>query len=501
MPKLVKPGFNDLKTGFPEIAAEAYGWDPETVSTGSNKKVAWICRLGHIWESTVCGRTSQKSGCPICSNKRVAAGFNDLQTKFPDIAKQAYGWDPSTVLPGTDKIKSWKCGHGHIWDVSPNSRTSQDSGCPICSNQRVLAGFNDLNTKFPEIAKEAFGWDPTTVISGSHQKKEWKCESGHTWIATVDSRTNRNSGCPICSNLKLLAGFNDLQTKFPEIAKEAFGWDPTTVIAGTGKKLSWKCELGHTWVAACNIRTSQGTKCPTCSNQRVLAGFNDLQTKFPEIAKEAFGWDPTTVIAGTAKKLGWECGLGHRWFATVDNRTSKGQGCPYCSNKKVLEGFNDLRTKFPEIAAEASGWDPSTIVAGSNQKKTWQCKAGHKWNAVVISRVSGSGCPRCAEYGFNPEKNAWFYLMERPGEQQLGITNNLDVRLRTHERNGWTLLDSTSEPASGQLVLETETAFKKWLKKEIGVIEGTTENWSTTTMEVQSLAELKARSGIGTDLF
>ena len=50
-------------------------------------------------------------------------------------------------------------------------------------------------------------------------------------------------------------------------------------------------------------------------------------------------------------------------------------------------------------------------------------------------------------------------------------------------------------------VLDTEKAFKRWLKKEIGVMEGTTENWSTTKMEVQSLAELKARSGIETDLF
>ena len=50
-------------------------------------------------------------------------------------------------------------------------------------------------------------------------------------------------------------------------------------------------------------------------------------------------------------------------------------------------------------------------------------------------------------------------------------------------------------------MLDTENTFKKWLKKEIGLMEGTTENWSTTKMEVQSLAELKARSGIETDLF
>jgi predicted GIY-YIG superfamily endonuclease len=97
-------------------------------------------------------------------------------------------------------------------------------------------------------------------------------------------------------------------------------------------------------------------------------------------------------------------------------------------------------------------------------------------------------------------KNAWFYLMQRPGEQQIGITNDLRTRLRTHERYGWVLLEHT-EPAQGKKVQAIEAVLKKWLRKNIGTIEGTTENWSTTLMEVLSLAELKARSGIETDLF
>jgi predicted GIY-YIG superfamily endonuclease len=115
--------------------------------------------------------------------------------------------------------------------------------------------------------------------------------------------------------------------------------------------------------------------------------------------------------------------------------------------------------------------------------------------------VQDTGCPICAEYGFNPGKDAWFYLMERTGEQQLGVTNDLPTRLKTHERNGWNLVEHTSVPSRGQKVLDIEKAFKQWLKKEIGLIKGTTENWSTTSMQVQSLAELKERSGIETDLF
>jgi hypothetical protein len=302
-------------------------------------------------------------------------------------------------------------------------------------------------------------------------------------------------------SLKPTPGVNDLQSQFPEIAAEAYGWDPSLVTAATPKKKNWRCSKGHIWDASVGSRTNLNSGCPVCSGQRVLEGFNDLQSQFPEIAAEAYGWDPKTVTAGTKKKKNWRCSKGHIWDASVGSRTNRNYGCPICAGQKVLAGFNDLQTKFPDIAAEAYGWDPSLVTSATPKKKSWRCGKGHIWDASVASRTNlNSGCPVCAEYGFNPEKDAWFYLMQRPGEQQLGITNVLTDRLRTHERNGWTLLEHT-EPASGQKVLDTEKAFKQWLKKEVGLIKGTTENWSTTKMEVQSLAELKARSRIETDLF
>ena len=94
---------------------------------------------------------------------------------------------------------------------------------------------------------------------------------------------------------------------------------------------------------------------------KLVVGINDLATLHPEVAAEADGWDPETVAAGSNKKLPWKCNKGHKWETDVWSRTGKNSGCPYCGNKKLLVGFNDLKTKFPEIAEEADGWDPSTI--------------------------------------------------------------------------------------------------------------------------------------------
>ncbi len=500
MAKLI-PGKNDLATLHPEVAAEADGWDPSKITAGSGKKLPWKCKEGHRWEVTVSSRISYKTGCPYCSNYKILVGFNDLKTKFPEVAKDADGWDPTTIGSGNSKSFAWKCEKGHTWKATPKNRTTQGQGCPVCSNHKVWKGFNDLQTKFPEIAEEADGWDPSTVLPGSGAKMSWKCKEGHVWIAALKSRTSDKRGCPVCSNQKLLKGFNDLQTRFPEVAKEADGWDPSSIVFGTHTKKQWKCSMGHTWSTTIVHRTAYKSGCPVCANQKVLAGFNDLKTKFPDIAKQADGWDPSTVLERSPAVMPWKCEKGHTWKTRINSRSSRGLGCPVCSNQKLWVGFNDLQTRFPEVAKEADGWDPSTVLFGTIKRMPWKCEKGHKWSASLDSRTrQESGCPVCAETGFNPDKPAWFYLMKREGEQQFGITNVLSKRMQFHARFNWIKIEVTG-PHQGQKVLDTENKLKKWLKKEVGLIPDKQENWCTSKMEVHSLAELKEKSGIETSIF
>ena len=164
---------------------------------------------------------------------------------------------------------------------------------------------SSLADTHPEIAAQADGWDPTTVATFSHSKFNWKCSFGHRWNATVASRSAGN-GCPACSGKAVSAGYNDLATINPELAAEADGWDPTTLTVSSGKKVGWKCKLGHQWTVPVSGRTGRNRGCPICSNQKVLVGFNDLATINPELAAEADGWDPTTVSVGTNKKNNWK---------------------------------------------------------------------------------------------------------------------------------------------------------------------------------------------------
>jgi hypothetical protein len=232
-----------------------------------------------------------------------------------------------------------------------------------------------------------------------------------------------------------------------------------------------------------------------------MVGFNDLQTLFPQIANQAHGWDPKVVIPGSNKKLEWICQLGHLWNTSPDQRTGRAKsGCPVCSNKKLLVGFNDLATRYPDLAKEADGWDPTTIISG-HAKKKWKCVNGHKWASDVLSRTTRNiGCPSCAQYGFNPNGEGYLYFLKHLSWEmlQIGITNKPDDRLNDHKKLGWDLLEIRG-PMDGHLTQQWETAILRMLKakgadlsnsKIAGKFDGYSEAWSKSTFPVKSIREL-----------
>ena len=323
------------------------------------------------------------------------------------------------------KAAWWTCVKGHSWKAEIAKR-SAGSGCPYCDNQRVLEGFNDLKTLRPDLALQ---WDseknilaPSQVVAGSGKQAWWIRDNGHSWKAAILSRSKPNgNGCPYCANQRVISGFNDLHTLNPVLVKE---WDldknvilSSQVTTGTTRKAWWKCSESHSWKAQIFSR-NRGSRCPYCTGRLLLSGFNDLGTRRADLASE---WDydkntltPSQVSFGSIRTVWWRCDKGHSWKATVSSRGSIGigrsrrSGCPYCAGKKVLIGFNDLKTLNPKLADE---WDPdkntltpSQVTVASGKSVWWKCKRGHSWRTNVASRsVSGNNCPYCSGlYPYTP---------------------------------------------------------------------------------------------------
>ena len=68
---------------------------------------------------------------------------------------------------------------------------------------------------------------------------------------------------------------------------------------------------------------------------------------------------------------------------------------------KLIKGENDLLTLNPTLAKE---WNfekngtltPDQVTAKSHKKVWWKCGKGHEWEAIVVNRTRGLGCPFCA---------------------------------------------------------------------------------------------------------
>lgn len=206
----------------------------------------------------------------------------------------------------------------------------------------------------------------------------------------------------------------------PQLERFVLQWHPTkngiqtpdNTQKGSGRTIWWQCSNypDHEWTAMPLARISQSQGCPYCSNRRVLNGFNDLATLNPTLMLD---WHPTKnteftpfTVAPSANKKAWWLGkdCGHEWEATINSRNS-GNKCPYCSNRKILSGFNDLvsDTRYTKVVTE---WHPtrnleltpSTVAPASNKKVWWQCSDGHEWETSITNRtMRGSNCPVCAK--------------------------------------------------------------------------------------------------------
>ena len=554
---------NSLAYKFSELVEEWHPMKngeltPYDVLPGSGKKVWWLCKNGHEWETTISNRTGNKSGCPFCSGKRAWSGFNDLQTINPKLAREWHPTKNSDLTPRmvtsrSDKKVWWRCDNGHEWEATIKDR-QHGNGCPYCSGRLPVSGETDLATVFPNIAKQ---WHPTKngnltpsqITARSNKKVWWKCEKGHEWYATVDSRSK--TICPICTGRKVLEGYNDLTTTHPAIAIQ---WHPTKngkltpqmITHGSTKKVWWRCEKGHEWYVSPNARTNHEngtlTNCPTCSSElktsfpeqavlyylcsvttavsrdvsfgkeldiwlpnlqtgieydgiyyhanskrdiekifyfakkniRIISikesnrnvvfdntieydyrekkqldwaiselfnlleinapridtdadllhiqeqyvqmeKNNSIVAKYPHIAEE---WHPNKN--GTLKpemysfsshaKVWWLGKCGHEWMQVIKNRTLSNAGCPICSGKEVLTGFNDLATKNPEVVSlwhpkKNGNLTPEKVASRSGKKVWWQCEKGHEWQTAISGVSAGSRCPICSNRvvlaGFN----------------------------------------------------------------------------------------------------
>ena len=94
-------------------------------------------------------------------------------------------------------------------------------------------------------------------------------------------------------------------------------------------------------------------------------------------------------------------------FERVINEMTKDGPCPYCENKKVLAGYNGLKTTRPDIAKEwgienyPCNGSPERYTLIKNQNILWICSVcsePYKMpidDRVIVAKCNHKACPKC----------------------------------------------------------------------------------------------------------
>lgn len=391
---------------------------PDKISYGSHKRAWWICSTcGNEWDAVIKQRV-YGTGCPKCGLQRSIELRNmpkqgeSFQDVFPDLAIE---WNrdknfpllPTQVKAHSNKRVWWKCKNGHEWMTGINQRAN-GTRCPHCVKELrtsfleqtiyyyIKQYFSDAIWGYRSEELEKFEIDvyiPSIKVGIEYDGERWHKD------ATRDIKKDavcdnvgillyriREPNCEKYNGTSIHYNLNDLKQSTLEeaiyfILNQLGVLNPTVDIVNHYEYIQMM--VTH------------------------LIKETSLASEHPELAKE---WHPSKngtlnpnhLRPTSNKKVWWMCDDGHEWASSVSNRVN-GRGCPYCSGKRVLQGFNDLLTTHPHLEDE---WDyeqnttfnPTEISAGSNKKAWWKCRqCGHKWSARIEARAVGRGCPICGK--------------------------------------------------------------------------------------------------------
>lgn len=441
-----------LADNAPKIASE---WDyekngelsPNEVMQNTNKSVWWKCKdCGYSWKTTISNRTLGR-GCPKCgfikqgiSNAKPITGVNDLLSQAPELAMELHPTKNGNLLASElarfSNKKVWWLGKcGHEWQATVGSRYS-GRGCPHCQKEFKISypekaiffylkkylslsvkenyrpawlGGKEIDIFLPDLS---FGIE----YDGSNWHKDVKSDEAKNVLCKengVDLLRIRENGAPSInhSNTYCISTSSEKDTELQHAIEYVFSY----LYSHYGVLVEYSIDLPNDRAQIYEIMEMSRKE-------------NSLAVLYPDISKE---WHtakngaitPEYVNAHTHRKFWWICPKGHEYEMTVKHRTEKNTQCPICSSHRVLDGYNDLKTKRPDVAAR---WDyeknngllPTQVMEFSNTKVWWKCEKGHSYERLISHETTRDvGCPICKMQKLSPGVNDLVTLFPNIAEE------------------------------------------------------------------------------------
>lgn len=232
-------------------------------------------------------------------------------------------------------------------------------------------------------------WLGSELPATTSTSTSWRCrQCGHVFESSYQQVNHCLHPCAKCRvpNRRLSA------EAYHAIARaRGFEWLDQAVPARVNVRTDWRCSQGHLWSTTYQA-IKEGTSCPACIH---LA--RKTEEDYQAFAERGITWIGEQLPSSIDEPTRWRCETGHEW--TTRYRTIYlGSRCPHCKDKRRKKSLGRYVEVHYHQLAERCGftWIGDTLPADSKQPTSWQCAAGHTWNAAFSDLYKGRGCPYCS---------------------------------------------------------------------------------------------------------
>ena len=397
------------------------GFFPNKLAHKSNKKVWWKCsKCGHEWEAKILNRANGRN-CPLCSNKVVVKGKNDIATTHPQLAAEWHptkngDLTPENVSYGANKRVWWLCPQGHEYQATINHR-SGGTNCPKCNSGRQTsfaeqAFYYYIKKLYPDaINRYTEIFDNRMELDIYIPSRRLAIEYDGVFWHKKEKREREEIKYQICQkhNIKLIRikEVGDIDCR--GIADKVYHADNLDDRRNLEKLIMFflqELEMwqGTFWGRYPDVNLERdGNEIRELHRTQKLE--NSLEKRYPKLAEE---WNyerngnllPSMFSAGSSERAWWKCSVcENEWKTSIQSR-AQGTGCNVCYRKQNRGGTHaesktiyqyTLDGKFVKKWACISTASKELKINGSNitmcAKHIRPNAGGYRWEYEYVDQL------------------------------------------------------------------------------------------------------------------
>lgn len=400
---------------------------------------------------------------------------------------------------------------GLVWlEPVANSKTPVPAVCLVCNQQfSPIPGNVHSGQGCPRCGRIKAGqkkrvsqkvWDQRALtmsvewlepVTTSHRRTRARCiKCGHEW-AVAPSKIGIGRACPKCGRIKAglsrRVGADEWNRRAAAVGIEWLG--PVRI---KDEATLARCKTCFYQWEAIPKGVTQGHGCPNCAGVRPYT-----PNEWREFAARS-GLTLHNEPRNQRDRAYLTCRTCGYSYETGAGGLVTGKGCPSCAGVLPL-----TQSEWAQRALDA-GYDILEPVKNGHTPTAARCrKCGHRFHARLSNQ---SGCPACAEYGFNPSLPSLLYLLRHneDGALKIGIAKtsakkSSQSRLASHERNGWSQ-ERVWHFDNGFDARSVEQAVLHWWRDDLGLPpahkkgSGFTETVSADQMTIRRVVRFVNRT-------